>query len=84
MSVGLIEEEHIEFFDKLTENVKIERKKRKISQLKLSNILEHNSTSYVARIELRDGVNYNLTHLLKIAQEFEIDIKELIPNSLNI
>jgi len=78
----LIEEEYTEFFDKLTENVKAERKKRKISQLKISNILGHNSTSYVARIELRDGVNYNLSHLLKIADEFEIDIKELIPNSL--
>ena len=81
MSEGLIEEEYTEFFDKLTANVKDERKKRKISQLKLSNILGHNSTSYVARIELRDGVNYNLSHLLKIAQEFDIDIKDLIPSS---
>ena len=40
----MIEEEYTEFFDKLTANVKDERKKRKISQLKLSNILGHNST----------------------------------------
>jgi transcriptional regulator with XRE-family HTH domain len=73
--------EEDEFFDKLTDIVKSERKNRGISQLKLSNILGHNSTSYVARIELREGVNYNLSHLLKIAQEFDIDIKELIPNS---
>jgi hypothetical protein len=44
VSEGLIEEEYTEFFDKLTANVKDERKKRKISQLKLSNILGHNST----------------------------------------
>lgn len=69
-----------DFFNQLTELVKVERKKRKISQLKLANILGHNSTSYVARIELRKkGANYNLSHLLKISQEFKIDIKDLIP-----
>ena len=78
----MIEDER--FFNDLTEIVKVERKKRNISQLKLSNILGHNSTSYVARIELREnGANYNLSHLLKIAHEFEIDIKDLIPNSLD-
>lgn len=71
-----------DFFDQLTEIVKAERKKRKISQLKLSNILGHNSTSYVARIELRkQGANYNLSHLLKISQEFNIDIRNLIPQT---
>jgi len=77
---NLIENE--KFFNDLTEIVKSERKKRNISQLKLSNILGHNSTSYVARIELREnGANYNLSHLLIIANEFEINIKDLIPNS---
>jgi transcriptional regulator with XRE-family HTH domain len=73
--------EEQEFFDKLTENVKTERKKRRISQLKLSNILGHQSTSYVARIELRkDGNNYNLSHLLKIAKEFDMEIVDFIPH----
>lgn len=76
----MIEED--EFFGELTSIVKNERNKRNISQLKLSNILGHNSTSYVARIELREGnANYNLSHLLIIANEFDIDIKDLIPNS---
>ena len=76
----MIEEDN--FFRELTSIVKDERNKRKISQLKLSNILGHNSTSYVARIELREGnANYNLSHLLIIANEFDIDIKDLIPNS---
>ena len=72
--------EEEEFFDKLTENVKKERKKRNISQLKLANILGHNSTSYVARIELRqDKSNYNLSHLIKIAKEFKMEVADFIP-----
>jgi transcriptional regulator with XRE-family HTH domain len=71
-----------ELYDIITDNVKRERKKRAVSQLKLALILGHQSASYVARIELRqDAVNYNLSHLLIIADEFEIDIKDLIPNS---
>lgn len=69
-----------ELYDIITANVKIERKKRAVSQLKLALILGHQSASYVARIELRqDAVNYNLSHLLKIADEFEMDIRDLIP-----
>ncbi len=73
------------FFDKITEIVKRERKKRKISQLSLALILGHQSPSYVARIELRqDNANYNLHHLLLIANEFEIDILQLIPSIIEI
>jgi len=67
------------FMDEITELVKKVRKKHKVSQMKLSNILGHNSTSYVARIELHQG-SYNLSHLLKIAQEFDIEVKDLIPS----
>ena len=71
-----------ELYDIITDNVKRERKRRAVSQLKLALILGHQSASYVARIELRqDAVNYNLSHLLKIADEFEIDIKDLIASS---
>jgi transcriptional regulator with XRE-family HTH domain len=73
-----------ELYDIITENVKSERKKRAVSQLKLALILEHQSASYVARIELRqDEVNYNLSHLLKIADEFEIDLLDLIPSTIS-
>ncbi|BAF73245.1 helix-turn-helix domain-containing protein [Sulfurovum sp. NBC37-1] len=72
-----------EFFDKITEIVKMERKKRKVSQLSLALILGHQSPSYVARIELRqDNANYNLHHLLLIADEFQMDILQLIPSVL--
>ena len=68
------------FFDTIVENVKVERKSRKISQLALANILGHNSTAYVGKIELRkDGANYNLATLHKIAKEFGISIHQLIP-----
>ena len=71
-----------EFFNIITEIVKRERKERKISQLHLALILGHQSPSYVARIELRqDNANYNLHHLLIIAEEFNIDILELIPST---
>ncbi len=72
-----------DFFDKITEIVKLERKKRKVSQLALALTLGHQSPSYVARIELRqDNANYNLHHLFLIAEEFKIDIQQLIPPTL--
>ena len=71
-----------EFFNIITEIVKEERKKRKVSQLSLALILGHQSPSYVARIELRqDNANYNLHHLLIIAEEFDMDIQQLIPST---
>ena len=74
------EKELNKFLDHITARVKEERRKRKISQLKLALILGHNSTSYVARIELRQkGNNYNLAHLFVIAREFNMDVSELLP-----
>ncbi len=67
-------------FDYITAKVKQSRKDRKISQLKLALILGHNSTSYVARIELRKGgVNYNLLHLYLIANEFNMEVSDFLP-----
>lgn len=69
------------YYNALTEHIKKMRKERKISQLKLANILGHNSTSFIARIELRqNNANYNLAHLVILAQEWGIDIKELLPS----
>ncbi len=71
-----------EFFNNITEIVKFERKKREISQLSLALTLGHQSPSYVARIELRqDNANYNLHHLLIIAEEFNMDIRQFIPST---
>lgn len=69
------------YYDALTEHIKVMRKERKISQLKLANILGHNSTSFIARIELRqNNANYNLAHLIILALEWELDIKKMLPS----
>ena len=66
--------------DQIVENVKNERIKRGISQLALAQILGHKSPNYVAKIETRKhDVNYNLEHLYKIAHEFGLEVKDLVP-----
>ncbi len=71
-----------EFFDEIVANVKKERLKRGISQLALAQILGHKSPNYIAKIETRKhGVCYNLHHLFIIANEFEMDIKDLLPDT---
>jgi transcriptional regulator with XRE-family HTH domain len=81
--VDMSKEEHSDvkaYYDALTQHVKTLRKERKISQLKLANILGHNSTSFVARIELRQNqANYNLAHLVILAKEWNLGIHEMIP-----
>lgn len=68
------------FMDQIVENVKNERIKRGISQLALAQILGHKSPNYVAKIETRKHhVSYNLEHLYKIAQEFGLEVRDLIP-----
>lgn len=66
--------------DQIVENVKQERIKRGISQLALAQILGHKSPNYVAKIETRKhDVSYNLEHLYKIAFEFGLEVRDLIP-----
>lgn len=68
------------FMDQIVENVKQERIKRGISQLALAQILGHKSPNYVAKIETRKhDVSYNLEHLYKIAFEFGLEVRDLIP-----
>ena len=72
------------FLDKIVENVKIERKKRKISQLKLAEILDFSSPNYIAKIETRKhDVSYNLLHLCKIADYFEMEVVDFLPKKSN-
>lgn len=76
----LFEENPEYFLDKVVENVKKERNQRKISQLKLANILDFSSPNYIAKIETRKhGVSYNLIHLCKIAEAFDIEVIDLLP-----
>jgi len=72
------------FLDKIVENVRIERKKRKISQLKLAEILDFSSPNYIAKIETRKhDVSYNLLHLCKIADYFEMEVVDFLPKKSN-
>ena len=76
----MFEENPDYFLDKVVEKVKKERIKRKISQLKLANILDFASPNYIAKIETRKhGVTYNLQHLCKIAEAFNIEVIDLLP-----
>lgn len=76
----MFEENPDYFLDKIVEKVKEERIKRKISQLKLANILDFSSPNYIAKIETRKhGVSYNLIHLCKIAEAFNMEVIDLLP-----
>ncbi|AOO64209.1 helix-turn-helix domain-containing protein [Sulfurospirillum halorespirans] len=73
-----------QFMDQIVENVKAERTKRGISQLALAQILGHKSPNYVAKIETRKhDVSYNLEHLYRIAYEFGLEVRDLIPSIEN-
>ena len=76
----LFEENPEYFLDKVVEKVKKERNQRKISQLKLANILDFASPNYIAKIETRKhGVSYNLVHLCKIAEAFDMEVVDFLP-----
>lgn len=62
----------------ITENVKCERKKQKISQLNLALAMGHKSVGLVSFVEA--GINsqrFNLIHLIRIAKILDISILEL-------
>jgi transcriptional regulator with XRE-family HTH domain len=70
------------FLDTIVENVRNERQKRNISQLKLAHILGFSSPNYVAKIETRKhDVTYNLIHLCKIAEAFEMEVIDFLPKN---
>ena len=80
--VALFESNPQKFLDIVVENVKNERKKRNISQLKLANILDFSSPNYIAKIETRKhDVSYNLIHLCKIAEAFEMEVIDFLPQN---
>ena len=77
-----MERQIAEFLDEIVVNVKKERQKRGVSQLALAVILGHKSPNYIAKIETRKhGVSYNLHHLFIIANEFGMDIRDLLPST---
>ena len=78
----MLESEPNTFLDAIVLNVKNARIERNISQLKLANILNFSSPNYIAKIETRKhGVSYNLLHLCKIAEAFEMEVVDFIPTN---
>ena len=68
------------FLDFIVKQVKLERKKRGVSQLKLAHILGFSSPNYIAKIETRKhDVSYNLVHLCKIADAFDMEVVDFLP-----
>lgn len=81
----MLEENPDLFLDAIVENVKIERKKRGLSQLELANILGFSSPNYIAKIETRKhDVSYNLNHLCKIALAFNMEVIDFLPKNKNL
>lgn len=73
------------FLDTIVMNVKKARIEKNVSQLKLANILNFSSPNYIAKIETRKhGVSYNLLHLCKIAEAFEMEVIDFIPTNKKI
>lgn len=78
----MLESEPNIFLDAIVLNVKNARIERNISQLKLANILNFSSPNYIAKIETRKhGVSYNLLHLCKIAEAFEMEVVDFMPTN---
>lgn len=76
----LLESNPERFLDEIVNKVKIERKKRGISQLKLAQLLDFSSPNYIAKIETRKhNVSYNLIHLCKIAVAFDMEVVDFLP-----
>ena len=66
---------HTDLTEKLGQKIRIERMKRKMSQEKLAELAELNR-NFIGMVE-RGETNITVRNLEKIANTFELDIKEL-------
>lgn len=70
-----------EFYKAIGQNIANLRKQRNISQLELSQLLGHKSSSQIAGSEIcYKNYHFNLEQLVKISYIFKIDIKDLFEN----
>lgn len=69
----------LEFYKQIGLNVKKVREEKGISQLELSQRLGYKSVSVVSKAEICiDNKHFNLEHLYRISQEFEVSLCDLI------
>lgn len=67
------------FYIRIGQNVKKQRKKMGFTQLELAYALEHKSVGLVSQAEVYlNKQHFNLEHLYKIAYILECDLSELI------
>lgn len=75
--VNSVEIDIDDFYIKVGKRVKILRDKYNISQLELSLLIGHKSTSTVGSAEIyKNRVHFNLEHIVKICKVFEITLEE--------
>ena len=77
--VEITEEELNEFYKKVGQNVKEQRRKHNITQMQLALAINHNSVGHVAKAELNKfNKHFSIQQLYKIAKVLKIDMCELI------
>jgi len=77
--VEITEEELNQFYKRVGQNVKEQRKKHNITQMQLALAINHNSVGHVAKAELNKFNKYfSIQQLYKIAKVLKIDMCELI------
>ena len=77
--VEITQEELNEFYKRVGQNVKEQRKKYNITQMQLALAINHNSVGHVAKAELNKfSKHFSLQHLYKISKVLKIDMCELI------
>ncbi|MGP1579917.1 MAG: helix-turn-helix domain-containing protein [Wolinella sp.] len=71
-----------DMYKRIGRNVARIRKAKKISQLKLSLAIGHNSVSIISCAEIcHNNIHFNIEHLCKIAYVLEVDIAEFFSDS---
>lgn len=74
------EEEILDFYRQVGENVKNARKERNMSQMQLALAIGHSSVGHIAKAELyKYGKHFSLEQLYKISRILNISIHELLP-----
>lgn len=74
------EEDILNFYIKIGENVKNARKEKKISQMQLALAIGHNSVGHIAKAELyKYDKHFSLEQLFKISRVLGVSLHDLIP-----
>jgi len=77
--ISFTEDELLNMYKTIGENVKKIRKQSGMTQLQLSHAMGYSSVSLVSAAELaNDGKHFNLEHLYKISKILNIDLSLLV------